>query len=141
MGSVQDYNECKKCSGINMLISYYKSGELYQHCERCGSYEADTLKRDENDELVKNEEGLYILEHESKVGHGTYMICSKDEHCRGGWLDAPLTDQSVEDFAEVFKKDDTDLEKSYVAKWENGKQTLLFGSKIPDMNKLSFSEL
>lgn len=36
MGSVQELTKCKQCSGGYTLDDYYKTGEQYGSCYRCG---------------------------------------------------------------------------------------------------------
>lgn len=62
MGSVISYNKCPYCGAENdeyIVDYYYKTGEMYSFCTRCGSHHDISLKRDENGHYAFNEPKHY----------------------------------------------------------------------------------
>ena len=142
MGSVQDYGKCKDCGGVRFIDDYWKTGEQYNHCMRCGSGASYTLKRNEDNPAIKDAEGRYVYNEEVHQGHGIYGIYDKESGFgQVGTFNKAITEDTIEEFGKIIEQDDVDEERSYLAKWEDGKQTLLLGTNIPPENSWDYDDL
>jgi hypothetical protein len=83
MGSVITYDlECPNCKQNSVFEDfYYKSGEYFKSCDKCGYYHKAFLKRSENGEFVKiNKDKPYTYDNlvaEEKVclnPYGAYSV-------------------------------------------------------------------
>jgi predicted nucleotidyltransferase len=142
MGSVQEYVKCPDCSGVTFVDYYWKSGEEYSRCQRCGVSESHTLKRDEDKTVMKDAEGKFMYDHKRSEGFGIYGIFDANSGVgQVGTFGDRITDETIEEFRQIFAREDVDKEKSYLARWEDGKQTLLLGTQLSDMNSMDFDDL
>jgi len=142
MGSVMDQGKCKLCGGVKFVDFYYKSGEEYSFCHRCGAYESYTLERDEEGHAIKDDDGKWKWNHTKKEGYGIYAIIHKESGVgQVGTFDHPITGEIIEEFNEIFAQPDVDEDRSYLAKWENGKQTLLLGNGLEEINTMDYDAL
>lgn len=142
MGSVQDYGKCKDCGGVRFIDDYWKTGEQYNHCMRCGCSASYTLKRNEDGSVMKDAEGKFQWNEEVHQGHGVYGIFHKESGVgQVGTFNQPITEETIEEFRKIFDEEDVDKERSYLAKWEDGKQTLLLGTTIPEQNSWDYDDL
>lgn len=142
MGSVMSEEKCKACNGVLFVDYYYKSGEEYSFCHRCGMSESFTLVRDEKGRAIKDEEGNWKFQHEKKEGHGVYGIFSVESGVgQVGTFNDPITEETIKEFREIFAQSDVDEERSYLAKWEDGKQTLLLGNGLQDIHTMDYEDL
>lgn len=123
MGSVLIEEKCEKCNGVKMVNSYYRIGNEYSNCLRCGF--TSTLTPTEE---VFND------------GYGTYKITRSYGIADIGVLKEPLTDERLEEFKSIFEDEAINMEDSYLAKWEDNKQVLVFGS-VPPESALDFEEV
>lgn len=48
MGSTISNEKCSQCGGIYVIDYYYRTGEEYQFCQRCGKLHNHAIVRDEN---------------------------------------------------------------------------------------------
>lgn len=138
MGSVMDYEACKECGGVVFLDYYYHTGEEYKFCQRCGTVDFLVLKRDENGKVIKDKRP--VLERDFRKGYGSYSIFYKEGNGQTGSFNEPITKEIVDRFIEIYRREDVDPDKTFLASWNEGEQTLLVGKKIPDINRLSFKE-
>lgn len=140
MGSVMDYEKCKECGGVQFVDFYYKTGEEYRSCLRCGIHETYKLIRDENGVVLdKNEKFQY--QHIKTKGYGVYGLYYKDSGVsQFGVFTEPITEEVIAEFCDIFSKPEVDKKRSYVAKFENNKQTVLLGEVLDDENTMDFDE-
>lgn len=142
MGSVIDYEACPKCAGVMMVDHYYRSGEEYSMCQRCGYYRAVTMKRDEEKNIIFVEyDGNEVpdLEEEVHEGFGSYRIMSKEGGGQGGGFSEPISEETIKEFMSIFAQDDVDESTSYLMRFENGETEVIMGTP-EDMSLLSFEE-
>lgn len=130
MGSVQDYIKCPECAGVAFNDFYYKTGEEYTFCKRCGLSETWTIKRNDEKQPMFDKKGRLQLEHNKEKGYGVYRIMNHEGFGQYGCFNEPITDEVIEDFRKIFQQDDVDEESSYLAKWEDGEQTILLGKLL-----------
>lgn len=141
MGSVQDYVKCPDCGGVKFVDCHWKSGEEYSHCMRCGVSGSYTLKRNEDNTIVKDENERFVYEQVRNEGFGIYGIFdAKSGVGQVGTFNQPITDETIEEFRQIFSKEDIDKERSYLAKWEDGKQTLLLGTELSPENSMNYDD-
>ena len=142
MGSVQDYGKCRDCGGVRFIEDYWKTGEQNNHCLRCGSSASYTLQRHEDGTLIKNEEGKFMYTEQVNQGFGIYGIYAKGTSSgQVGTFGEAISEDTIEEFRKIFDQDDVDQEKSFLAKWEDGKQTILLGTQLPDMNWMDYDAI
>ena len=88
MGSVMTYDlECPNCKGNTVFEDfYYKSGEFFKSCDKCGYYHKAFYKRNEEGEFVKIDndkpstyDNLIIDEKVCYNPYGAYRV----EHTNG----------------------------------------------------------
>ena len=78
MGSITNYLACPQCGGILAETLYYKCGEEYSHCERCGRVETVTIKKDSEGCGIKDDDGKWVYEHHLHPGLGMIRIAFKN---------------------------------------------------------------
>lgn len=141
MSSVQDLAKCENCGGVKMVISYYSIGEEVGHCQRCGFTFSSLLERNADESLKLDENGLRKFIQEQSQGYGVFGIFTVNGGGHVGVFSEPLTEEMIATYRQLFSEEQIDQERSYVAKWEDGKQTLLLGSNLPDENFMDFDAL
>jgi len=91
MGSVIDYIECPNCKQEAFSDFYYKTGEEYVNCNKCGYHYSSTYKRNDDGEYATkdgtdnyNFGNLILQVNELKNPYGSYRIKyhnSEGFHC------------------------------------------------------------
>lgn len=127
MGSIVEHIKCPVCSGVMVNDVYYRSGEEYANCLRCGIVRNCEWKRNESNELIKNDKGQILFDHVHLEGYGVYGIYNHEGSGQVGVLNKPITEDMIEEFRQTFENEVTDKDRSYVAKWEDGKQIVILG--------------
>lgn len=140
MGSVQDYQKCEKCGGVRFVDFYYKTGEEYSFCQRCGESRNYQIQRNDQGEALFDTNGYLKFEEKIEKGYGTFAIVQKNGVGQVGSFNQPIPEETIQEFKKIFEGDEIDTERSYLAAWENGQQKLLYGKAIPDINTLGFDE-
>src|SRR4051812_5844878 len=108
MASIMLYTKCPQCSGIAVMDDYYKIGDQYIWCERCGfSYTK------EQDHYDSKENKIYFKEEETK-GYGMFKIVNKEGKSRLFPINNPLTEEQIKEYKEEMDRDDIDQEKCYL---------------------------
>ena len=91
MGSVIDYIDCPRCGSPDCFDDfYYKTGEEYITCNRCGYYKGDTIKNrdkalneltdeDWHIELVENPYGAFRYKMADGVAYHCGVLETEDE--------------------------------------------------------------
>ena len=136
MGSVQSSIRCPKCGGRMVSDYYYRTGEEYRYCQRCGISQNWTIERDENGVAKRDEAGKYVGVYSESGGYGVAYIEFK-EQCGGAYhsLLEPLTEQTKKEFLEYVKADGV-ADKSYLVAFDPNinKLTQVFGKMPPDFD-------
>src|SRR5699024_4987953 len=104
--------------------NYYKIGELFIWCYRCGYAYEKTIDYWKGNEPV-------FLEKEYK-GYGICLVHKKDGEGFSKIFQRPLADGEVQEYLDAFLKDDVNLEKSYFVTFEDGIFTTLAGNPPED---------
>ena len=87
MGSVIDTIECPNCKSEDSCYVdfYYKTGEEYTSCGKCGYYHSLSYRRDDNHELVKKDpakglefDNLFMDETILNNPFGAYHVTADD---------------------------------------------------------------
>lgn len=124
MASTYSAIACPHCGCCATEDNYYKIGELFIWCYRCGyTYEKIIDYWNENEPV--------FLEKEYK-GYG---ICRLHKENGGGFnkiLQRPLSSEEVNEYLDAFRKVDADLEKSYFTIFEEGEFQTLAGNPPED---------
>jgi Zn ribbon nucleic-acid-binding protein len=116
MGSVTDVIECPNCKRNAMIDFYYKTGEEYVNCNKCGYFYSQSYKRDDDGKFVTEDgtenysfDNLIVEEKELKNPLGAYMLKIKGSlGYQGGAFETQeqmddltervLADESIESF-------------------------------------------
>ena len=77
MGSVISYEKCSQCGGVYSIDYYYRTGEEYRFCQRCGKVHNHAIVRDENSNYCYDEDGKLKFEEVTSQGYGTMALASK----------------------------------------------------------------
>ncbi|RYG73347.1 hypothetical protein EU245_06555 [Lentibacillus lipolyticus] len=127
MASIYSGIACPHCGCCATEDDYYKTGEKFIWCFRCGYSFYRTIDYFDGNNPVYNE-----TEHE---GYGMVFVVSKDEETDDDGrtiLNRPLSDKEMDEFKQLFLKENVDLKKSYFVTYENGEFTTIAGTPPED---------
>lgn len=141
MASVFDLEKCQDCGGVRFVDFYWKSGEEYSFCKRCGTHFSRTMVRDENGKVVF-EGDFPKFEETYQKGYGVYRIQSTDEVSASVGQLKEISEESLVDMKEIYHLPDIDQEKTFFAQWDwvKNEQQLLFGKTVPAVHSMDFEE-
>lgn len=131
MASTYSAIACPHCSCCAMEDCYYKIGERFIQCYRCGYTYIKIIN-------YWNENTPLFMEKEYK-GYGVLLVRKVDGKGVRNFIQRPLSSEEVTENLEAFLEKDTDLEESYFVLFENGVFTTLSGNP-PEDYYLSFEE-
>lgn len=131
MGSNIYATKCPCCGRSAIEDYYYKTGEQYTFCPRCGYNYSKTIKTWTKDCLEYKEE--------TNEGHGVVVLTDKDGKRKQIALDRPITDDELENYKTSFWADHINQSKSYIALFEDGVFTVLLGNP-PENFHLPFED-
>lgn len=130
MGSVQDMKKCPQCGGIYHTDYYYRSGEEYRHCFRCGRKESWTLVRDEERNPVLDNDGKFTMDYKLQEGFGSARI----EFVNGLgqlWSFSEAVNQDIKNaYLKATETPDANKEQCYLSSWDPEKKevVMLYGN-------------
>lgn len=136
MGSVQSLVQCPKCGGYMYDDYYYRTGEEYRYCKRCGVSQSWTLERDKNGGARRDDSGKLIGKYSESGGYGVAYIVSGERHVGALYsLTGPLSEQDKENFLKCVRENDSEGE-SYLVTFDpsTNKLTQVFGKMPPDFD-------
>lgn len=111
--------KCPCCGRSAFEDYYYKSGEQYTFCLRCGYNYTKT---------IENYPVKSIEYREKKYdGHGVFILVNKDGSRKNMMLNSNMTDEQLEKYKESFMDDNINQEKSYLVSYKDGVFTILLG--------------
>lgn len=123
--------KCPCCGRSAIEDHYYKTGEQYTFCPRCGYNYSKTIK-------TYTDKGIEYIEEENN-GHGVFILAYKDGSRQNTLIDTPISDEALEEYKESLRQDSVNLEKSYLVLYKDGIFNVLAGHP-PDNFYLSFEE-
>lgn len=112
--------KCPCCGRSAFEDYYYKSGEQYTFCLRCGFNYTKTIKN----YTVENIE----YREEKNDGHGVFILVNKDGSRKNMMLNSNITDEQLEKYKASFMDDNVNQEKSYLVSYKDGVFTILLGN-------------
>ncbi|TFJ91997.1 hypothetical protein [Lentibacillus salicampi] len=127
MGSICQSIACPHCGCSATEDDYYKTGERFIWCFRCGYTYYKTIDYTVGDVTPYNETEY--------KGHGMFYLVSKGKKRENDGrriLNRPLTEQEMNDFKAELQDEAVDLEKSYFVMYENGTFTTIAGNPPDD---------
>ena len=129
MGSVMDYVECSQCGGAMFTDYYYKSGEEYWICKRCGKHGKVELVRDEERNVIFDERGNPKYCEEDVASFGCAKITIKGHGASLSCFNKPITEEDKQAFFKMLEDEKVDKEQSYLSFWnaETGKVEMIYG--------------
>ena len=129
MGSVMDYVECTQCGGSMFRDFYYRTGEEYWMCKRCGKHGKVELVRDEEGKVVFDEAGKVNYKTEDVDGFGCVKIAVVGHGGSFSCFGSPITEDDKKEFFKLLEDKDVDKEHSYFSAWnaETGKVEMIYG--------------
>ena len=105
MGSVMDFADCPVCGYEHgcFIDFYYKSGEEYRGCERCGyTYRREIINRDELDNIYNTDNWVPKFETEEHLdGFGVFRYHTES----GGGMGRFKSKNEYKDFEESIKEE------------------------------------
>lgn len=131
MASTYSAVQCPNCSRSAFDDNYYKTGELFISCYRCGYNYSKVIEEDTNDTIKYKEE--------KDGGNGVFMVVKKNGGRELIMLDGVLTNEEIEKFVKVYLESEVDQEKSYLVHFNSGLFTFLLGTP-PENFHLSFQD-
>ncbi len=112
--------QCPCCERSAFEDDYYKTGERYTFCLRCGYNYTKLIK-------TWTEKGIDYTE-ETNEGHGVFILRKKDGSRESTMLNGPIKDEHLEEYKSRYMNDEVNQEASYLASFEEGKFTILLGN-------------
>ena len=141
MGSVIDDKKCEACDGVAFNDFYYRTGEEFSTCKRCGYSSSYCMKHNESGDVVL-ENNLPVFVHKVSPGFGVFHITHRSTPVsQSGSFNKPINETTIEEFKKIFAQHDIDPKNSYLAKWEDGKQTFILGETDNLAVMLSYDEV
>lgn len=139
MSGYMEYQACVSCKGVAIEDNAYRIRESVTTCFRCGATVTVRLLKDEEGQLVLDEDGTFVKEMEYEKGYGTYRLMGETSGASGCFTE-PITKETIEKFESHIKQAGLKLEDSFVASWDadTEEQKLLLGESIPDDARLDF---
>jgi len=133
MASIMLYWKCPHCAGIAVMDDYYKIGDQYLWCERCGySYQ----KEQDYYDSQKNE--IFFKETE-QIGYGMFKIVNKEGKSQLVPIHSILTDERIEAYKKEMEREDIDKEKCYLVSYKDNELKVLFG-EVPELYFYTYDE-
>lgn len=133
MASLIDIIECPQCGGLYSTDYYYRTGEEYRHCVRCGRYEEYVLVRGEDGKPVKGEDEYYQMEHKLVEGLGSAKIALKNGFAQISSLTQSVDQGIIDKFHEIMEDPDVDKDESYLSSWDSErKELVMIYGKMPE---------
>lgn len=134
MGSLQSSIQCPLCGGRMISDYYYRTGEEYRYCQRCGISQNWTIERDDTGAAKRDESGKYIGKYSEDGGYGVAYIV-KNGGSVGAYysLTEPLSETDEEDFLKHIAKNGAE-NGSYLVTFNRDtlELTSVFGEMPPD---------
>ena len=126
MGSVIDYRKCPQCGGFLYNEWYYKTGEEFEHCNRCGRWEEIRFPENEDEKKLVDQSGLLK---KSATGFGRCLIMFTSGFGHSFSLSEPYSEEIEKWYTETMKDKEVDPEQSYLTRWdeETGKIVVVHG--------------
>ncbi len=114
MGSVLDTVKCPNCGGEFNREFYYKTGEEWGMCSRCGKFYSHFFERDKDYKLILDENGKPKEENKSCEGFGVIAFWFKNGSGQVTSLGRPIDDEIKKGFYnEINNNPEIDKEKTY----------------------------
>lgn len=133
MGSVMDIIECPQCGGLYTKDYYYKTGEEYRTCARCGRHEEWVIVRDENGKPVLNEKGHLQTNYELSEGFGSLKLAYTDGFGHIYSLSSSVDQALIDEFNRALEDPNIDKDGSYLSSWDTEKKELvMICGKMPE---------
>ena len=124
MGSVMDYVACPQCGGTMFTDYYYKSGEEYWMCKRCGKHGKVELVRNDNGEVIFDVKGKVDYKTEDVDGYGCAKIAITGHGASFSCFNKPITEEDKKAFFEALEEEKVDKEHSYLSYWNEETQLI-----------------
>lgn len=135
MSSVQSFEQCPKCGGYMFTDYYYRTGEEYRFCQRCGLSQDWYIERDVNGVVKLDESGRPIGKFTEYGGYGVAYVENKNHVGELYSLTEPLSEHNKENFLRFVKECGTEAE-SYLVTFDptTNKLVQVFGKMPPDFD-------
>lgn len=128
MGRVISTIECPQCGGLYNTDYYYRTGEEYRVCSRCGRHEEWLLERDEAGKPVKDKDGYFKTNYTQTEGFGSSKFAYfayKEGFGQIYSLSKPVDQSIIDDFMKTLDDPDIDKDESYLSSWDPEKKELV----------------
>ena len=130
MGSVQDMIECPQCGGIYHTDYYYRTGEEYRYCFRCGRTEQWTLVRDKERKPILDKEGKFTMDYKLQEDFGSARIELKNGVGQLHTFSEAVNQNIKDAYLKAIENPDVNKEHCYLSSWDQEKKevVMIFGS-------------
>lgn len=98
MSTVFDFNKCPRCGGVYYKEFNCRTQEEWRSCNRCGYGEQWFLLRDDEGELILDENKCPQMQYKELSGYGIACVEYKSGGGRIVGLDKPLDEKMKDDF-------------------------------------------
>lgn len=140
MSIVENYEICPQCGGAYYVEFNCNTGEEYKFCERCGKMEQYVMIRDDDSNVVLDENGAPQYISETKDGCGSVLFVMNNGASTGFSLQEPFDLEEVKAyFLKKLEDPNINKEKSYFIYWdvENKKIVALYGEDPGDYEQFA----
>ena len=124
MGSVISYEKCSQCGGVYSIDYYYRTGEEYRFCQRCGKVHNHAIVRDENSNYCYDEDGKLKFEDVISQGYGCMALASKGFKTVYH-LEKPVDEETKKEYLEIIEEEEIDKDNCYLTMWDEGKKEVV----------------
>lgn len=131
MASILFAVKCPHCGRSAFADDYYKTGEKFICCRRCG-YNYSKLIKYETENSIEYKE----IEWE---GYGVILIVNKNGSREWTVFNYEITTGEIEELNKAITAEDVEQSQSYFVIFKDGKFTILFGNPTENFH-LSFEE-
>lgn len=131
MASIYSAIECPHCGRTAIVDDYYKIGERFICCDRCGYSYSRVIERETD--------GTIDYKEESVGGHGVFMLVKKEGSGKIVVLDREIDADTFDKYSKEYFTDEVDQDSSYLLTYTDGVFSTLLG-KLPEDYLLPFKE-
>ena len=126
MSSFQDYERCPQCGGMCLVDVNCRTHEEYKFCERCGKTEKYYIRRDNDSNIVLDENGAPEYIKEKSGGYGCItIVMNKGIPSTYALRDPSDLKKMKAEYLKELKKPYVNKEKSYFTYWDAEKKQIV----------------
>ena len=126
MSGFQDYERCPQCGGMCLVDVNCRTHEEYKFCERCGKTEKYYIRRDNDSNIVLDENGTPEYIEEKSGGYGCItIVMNKGIPSTYALRDPSDLKKMKAEYLKELEKPYVNKEKSYFTYWDTEKKQIV----------------